>query len=105
MAQAVVVDFEDDLLINVGYNFTGYSELTVYLTKPDGTLVTKTTTDGVTDNGDATAGIIKYPVETGVITSADDGVWLVSAKTQDANGIWSGPTPAEYTVRRRNQWS
>lgn len=103
MAGAVVGDYGDSLLITIGYDFTGYTEITVYLTKPDGTSVTKTTANGVTDNGDPTAGVVKYPVESGLITTADDGVWLGSVMITTASGKFSGPTPFEYTVRRRNQ--
>jgi len=103
MAGAVVGDYGDNWLITIGYDFTGYSEITVHITKPDGTAVTKVTADGVTDNGDATAGVVKYPIESGLIGATDDGIWLGSVMITDANGIYSGPTPFQYTVRRRNQ--
>ena len=104
MAQAVVQDKGDALLITVGYDFTGFTLIEVFFTKPDGTEVTKTSTsDGVTDNGDATLGVVKYTIEDALIGALDDGTWKVSVRMTDSVGLFSGVTPASYIVKRRNQ--
>lgn len=101
MANAVVGDWGDTLPFATGQDLTGWTELYVYITKPDGTLVTKTTVDGVTDNSAPTQQIIYYTIEEGLLNQ--DGVYRCSSAFETADGFFSAGGYDTYTVVRRNQ--
>jgi len=101
MANAVVGDYGDTLQFSTGQDLTDATALYVYITKPDGTLVTKTDSDGVTDGGAPTAGIIYYVIETGVLNQA--GTYRCSCAYVTASGVFSSGTYDTYTVVNRNQ--
>ena len=103
MANAVVSDYGDAITVAMGIDLTNATALALTFTKPDGTQVIKVDADGVTDNSAPTVGAIAYTIETSVLDQ--DGVWFVSGKLTTASGIFSSPTPATYTVQRRNQSS
>lgn len=98
---AIVGDWGDVLPFNTGQNLTGATELYVYITKPHGTLVTKTTADGVNDGSAPTAGYIYYTIEEGLLD--DDGEYRCSCAYENADGVFSAGEYQIYTVARRNQ--
>ncbi len=100
---AVVSDYGDAITVDMNIDLTGHSALELTFAKPDGTTVSKVDADGVTDNSAPTAKLIAYTIETGLLDQ--DGDWLVSGKLTTAAGVFSSPTPAVYTVQRRNQSS
>ncbi len=100
---AVLLDEGDDITVDMNIDLTGHTALTLYISKPDGSLVTKVDADGVTDNGAPTLKLMAYTVETTLLDQ--DGDWLFSGKLTTAAGIFSSPVPAVYTVQRRNQSS
>ena len=72
---------------NAGFVMTSNTELSLLFTKPGGTTVTKTSSDGVVlgtvavtddDLGALTANeYVEYPIESGLITTSDAGQWAV----------------------------
>ena len=100
---AVVLDYGDDITVDMNINLTGHTALAVEFTKPDGTSVTKVDTDGVTDNGAPTLKMLAYTIEQNLLDQ--DGDWQVSGKLTTATGVFSSPVPDVYTVQRRNQSS
>jgi hypothetical protein len=84
------------LVVNAGFDLSGNTELRVVLTKPDGSVVTKLTADGVsapstpitvdvdgvstTFNADE---YFQYPTESGVITPSGAG-WKIHGEYVDA---------------------
>jgi hypothetical protein len=100
---AVVLDEGDAITVDMNIDLTGHTALTLYISKPDGTVVSKVDADGVTDNGAPTEKKIAYTTETALLDQ--DGDWLFSGKLTTASGVFSSPVPAVYTVQRRNQSS
>lgn len=103
MANAVVGDYGDDILIATGQDLTSATNLKVFVTKPDGTVLTKLAADGVAKTATPTDGIIKYEIENGLLDQ--DGTYLFSGYFEIPGdpGSFSQPTPNEYEVKRRNQ--
>ena len=100
---AVVLDNGDAITLDMNIDLTGATALEMTFTKPDGTVVSTVDADGVTDNGAPSAKALAYTVEADLLDQ--DGNWLVSGKLTTAGGVFSSPTPAVYTVQRRNQSS
>lgn len=77
------------------FNMVSHTELSIIFCKPNGTVVIKTTADGVTlgpvpvvdeDLGSLAAReYIEYKIELGVITDADVGRWSVQAMYTNSN--------------------
>jgi len=113
MANAVVGDYGDDITISTGQDLTTAEEFKVFVTKPDGTVLTKTSANGVVVAGTimingvstvvtAADGYIIYEIENGVLDI--DGTYLFSGYFEiDGDGVFSQATPNEYEVKRRNQ--
>ena len=100
---AVVLDYGDTLEVDVGQDLTGATELSLHITKPDASLTTKTTADGVNDGSAPTEQVIYYTLADGDIASGDDGSWRVSASFVNSNGQFSYSGYSKYVVLRRNQ--
>jgi hypothetical protein len=103
MADAVVGDKGDVVYSETGQNLTGYNILLFYITKPDGTAVTKNIADGVNIGSSAAAGIMYYTIESGLLDQ--DGTYKFSAYYELNSGAsaFSQAVPGEYVVKRRNQ--
>jgi len=84
------------IVINANFDLSGFTELHVVLTKPDGTVITKTTADGVTapavpitvdvdgvEETFAANEYFQYPTEAGVMTPAGTG-WTNHGQYIDA---------------------
>jgi hypothetical protein len=84
------------LVVNAAFDLSGNTELRVVLEKPDGTIVTKLTADGVTApatpitvtvDGVSTVfaanEYFQYPTEAGVMTPAGTG-WKIHGEYVDA---------------------
>ncbi len=102
MANAVVGDFGDLLKLDVGVDLSDKENLRLFITMPDGTVVSKTSADGVTF-GTPTNTHLNYTTESGLCGTQDGTYKLGCYFEQGSVGIYSQPTPSEYVVRRRNQ--
>lgn len=92
------------LRLNLGFNASSYTELSIVITKADGSSVTKTTANGVVlgvvdvtddDLGALNANeYIEYPIESGVISVA--GIYKVYAiytnSTPEPDHVYYGQT-------------
>lgn len=104
MANAVVGDYGDLIKIDTGQDLTGKVNLKVFITKPDGTVLTKLAADGVTF-GDPDTDHMNYRIQSGLLDI--DGEYKFSAYFEDNAGadagFYSQATPTIYDVQRRNQ--
>jgi hypothetical protein len=95
----VVVDSFGQLVrVDTGIDLTGNSGLHIHFEKPEGTVVTVSSGDGVADTGTPTDGIIEYTVETAQNIFDTVGVVKVSARVQFAAGDLYSEPPAQIRV-------
>jgi hypothetical protein len=81
------------LRVNASLDLSSNTELSLIFCKPDGTIVTKTTANGVVlgtstitdaDLGSLTANeYVEYPIEAGLIATTDAGQWSVQVLYTD----------------------
>lgn len=103
MANAVVGDYGDIVHVDTGQDLSARENLTMYIKKPDGTNLVKTSVDGVVMNA-ADHEVMDYKIEQNLLDI--DGTYLFSAEfdeTTGQTGNFSQATPTEYIVKRRNQ--
>jgi len=110
MSSLYVGDTGKTLRVGTGYDMSSYTELSLVFTKPDGTVVTKTTSDGVALGGVAVTDpdigalsaneYITYDIEPGLLDVG--GRWCVHViytnTTATPDDIFYG-APARFTVK------